>query len=330
MNILVRLQPKMGDTIMAFPFLDLLHEQYPEAVIDLIIHKPFVELSKFKPYIHTCYPFIKGEYKGIRGLYRFGRMIRKKKKYDLFFTLLLTFSATLIGFFAGCAVRVGYKTEGQGIVLTHSYKLPDGLHFVERYVLLLSLFTGKKLEIPPVKISIDETVNPALPLGKNMIFNVNSAVQSRRLPVEKAKSLIRDIMEKYEFNIIFIGSPGEVDYVKKIEEEFAGNPRIYNLTGKTTFSELAILLKKSDMVITADSGNAHFANALGARLVILWGGCGIEDDTRPYNKERTIILKENLPCAPCWPADTCKFGDPLCLVNTENKRIFTAIDDLMQ
>ncbi len=330
MNILVRLPAKLGDTLMAFPFLDLLSGLYPDDDIDVIVQKPYLGLCRTKTYINSFYPFSKQEYKGVRGLHRFGKMIRKAKKYDIYFALRMSFSDALLGYFSGSSTRVGFKKEMRGFLLTHSYQLPPGLHFVERFVHLLSLFTGRKVNAIPVKLPVDKVKSPALPAGKNMVFNVNSAVQSRRLPIDKSVSMIREILDKYDFNIILIGSHGEVDYVNAIIKKLDDLRGIYNLTGKTTLLELAGVMKQADIVISVDSGSAHMANAVGTRLIVLWGGCGIAGETRPYNDKNTITLIKDMPCAPCWPAETCKFGDPQCLVNTENQKVMQAIDELMR
>lgn len=329
MKILVRLPSLLGDTIMTFPFLDLLHEQYPDAVIDVIVQKPLIDLCKAKPYIKTAYPFSKKEFRGLAGLYRFGRMIMKQRKYDIYFSLKTSFSSALLGYFTRSTVRVGYKKEMRSFLLTHSYRLPSGLHFTEQFVHLLSLFKNQKFEVLPVVLPVGEVSHLPLPEGKNMVFNVNSAVQSRRLPQAKAVSLIEDFSRRYDFNIILVGSPGEAAFVKKIKDSVSDKSGIFDYTGKTTLEALAWLMKKADIVVSADSGIAHMANAVGTPLVVIWGGCGIEGDTRPYNRKNTIILKEDLPCAPCWPNKTCKFGDPLCILNTENARVMKAIDELM-
>lgn len=329
MNILIRLHSKLGSTIMSFAFLDLLHEQYPNAVIDVIMQKPIAELHKYKHYINTCYAFSKKEYKGVSGLYRFGRMIRRKRKYDLYITLPLSFSSALMGFFSGCTSRIGFKSEFRSFLLTHSYKMPAGLHAVKQFENLLSNYMGKKLEIGSVKMSVREMETPALPDGKTLLINVNSGSQTRRLPVYKAISLINGILEEYDFNIILIGGPGEVDFVRQIESNLKEKSRVINFTGKTDLHELASLMKRSDLMISTDSGNAHLANAVGLKMVVLMGGCAIGGEAKPYNRERIIFIEENLPCAPCWPSENCKFGDPLCLLKLENRQVFNAIDQLM-
>ncbi len=329
MDILVRLHSKLGSTIMSFAFLDLLHEQYPDAVIDVIMQKPIAELYMYKHYINTCYAFSKKEYKGVRGLYRFGRMIRQKKKYDLYITLPLSFSSALMGFFSGCITRIGFKSEFRSFLLTHSYKMPAGLHAVKQFEYLLSSYMRKKLKIGPVKMSVPEMDTPVLPDGKNLLLNVNSGSQTRRLPVYKAISLIDEILEEYDFNIILIGSPGEVDFVRQIEDGLKENAQVINFTGKTDLHELASLMKRSDLMISTDSGNAHMANAVGLKLVVLMGGCAIGGEAKPYNREGIIFIEENLPCAPCWPSENCKFGEPLCLLKLENKQVFNALNELM-
>lgn len=329
MNILVRLPTKLGDTVMATSFLNSLHEQYPDASVDVVIQKPIADLYRFLPHVHDYYAFSRKEHKGVSGLYRFGKMIGKKKKYDLYFSLPISFSAALIGFFSGSRVRVGFKWEARSFLLTHSYKMKKRLHTVKQLVYLLSKYVGKDLEPGPVHLIIPEENSRTLPEGRNLLFNVNSGAQARRVPVGKAVSIVEDVLKRYDFNVILIGGPGEVQYVKQIEDGIKDKSRVVNLTGKTDMQALAGLIKDADFMISADSGNAHLANALGLKVVVLWGGCGREEETSPYIRKGLKILKKDLPCAPCWPSENCKFGDPLCLLGLENHTILVALNELI-
>jgi ADP-heptose:LPS heptosyltransferase len=118
-----------------------------------------------------------------------------------------------------------------------------------------------------------------------------------------------------------------VNYVKKIEDGVKDKSRVVNLAGKTDMSVLSGVMKEADYMISGDSGNAHLANAHGLKLAVLWGGCGVEHETSPYMRKGLKILKKDLPCAPCWPAENCRFGEPLCLLQLENEQVLTALDE---
>ena len=84
-KILVKLPNKLGDAIMASSFLDAVKNYYPESQLDVIMAKGITDLKFFMPEIDHVYEFSKNEYSGLKGNYKFGRMIARNDQYDLFF-----------------------------------------------------------------------------------------------------------------------------------------------------------------------------------------------------------------------------------------------------
>jgi heptosyltransferase-2 len=77
-----------------------------------------------------------------------------------------------------------------------------------------------------------------------------------------------------------------------------------NLVGRTGVKQLAALLERCDVLLTADSGPMHLATAVGTPTVALFGSTD-PAVTGPYDNASRVLYK-NLPCAPCGNHPTCE------------------------
>lgn len=314
---------------MASSFLNAVKRYYPESQLDVIMAKGIAELQNFIPDIDHVYEFSKKEYSGIIGNYKFGRLLAKREKYDLFFCLPFSFSSAISSFFSFSKIKIGYNTEGRGFLFNKSYNLSPNLHVVEDYIELLEQFLGTKININPPRLVIDELSNYNLPSDNYIVLNVRSGPPSRFIPISKAVEIIQVVKEKYLYDIVLTGAPFEKDYINEIEEQVKSEYPVFNLAGETTIIELGWLLKNAVAMITTDSGNAHFANALGTRTVVLFGA-GLQSRCHPYNKDifRPLQLT-NMDCVPCR-SENCKYNDNRCLANIDDMHILNSLDGLLK
>jgi len=325
MNILIRLPNWLGDMVMSTAFVQAVKDHYPNATIDLVAKKGIDPLLDHFPVHGQCYVFSKDEYKGLTGAIKFGKMIRAQKKYDIFFCLPDSFSSAIMGYAIAAAKRVGYKKELRSFFLTHSYQKKKNIHRVEEYIDLLQQFTKKEIMIPRVQLQ------PAAAEKRNtLIININSEAISRRLPKEKAVSIITAIRHIINNEIILVGSNKEAAFVDEVFNALPDKTNITNQAGKTNLPELIKLFSSCTAVLTTDSGPAHVANALGAHMVVLFGA-GNENNTAPYNKDnRTIIRLGQLDCEPCV-SNTCKlYGVPQCLIRLDEHVIVSAVSHVLK
>lgn len=329
LKILVKLPNKLGDTIMATSFLMALSKKFPGASIDIIILKGISELQQLLPGISDVHEFSKKEHPGITGKYRFGKMISNERKYDLFFCLPFSVSSALIGYFTGSKKRIGHNTEHRGLLLTDKYALPQGLHVVEDYIDLLNNYLGEKISFDPPKLEMNRTAEFKFTDNKYIVINACSGPPSRYIPVGKVVSIIKSVKAAHPYEIVLTGAPNEKDYVNEIASTALeeNGDKVINLAGKTSIVELGWVLKKAELVITTDSGNAHYANSLGTKTVVLFGP-GLQSRCHPYDKDIMRPLQLDLECVPCRK-ETCKFGDNRCLAGIENGSILNAMEELI-
>jgi len=315
MKILVRLPNWLGDMVMSVGFINQLSYFFPDAEISVIAKKGIHELLSFFPETRHRFIFSKEEFKGVRGLLRFGQQIRQTENFDLYFSLPDSFSAALVGFACGAKKRVGYKNEFRQLLLTGSYSKPKGLHRAEEYIQLLELYTGKPARAPEVALE------HSFQKKDHVVVNINSEASSRRLTVAKAVELLNLLRASIDEKIILIGAPKEKEFIDAVISQLSDRSGIQNTAGQTSLFQLAEILATARLLLTTDSGPAHLANALGTHTVVLFGA-GKESNTAPYNKDlRNIIRLGKLSCEPCEKNICVRYGIPQCLERLDSNRI---------
>lgn len=321
MKILLRLPNWLGDMVMATGAVQQLPLFFPGAEVSVIVKQGLHDLLDFFPLFQRRWVFDKNEYSGPKGLWRFGKEIRKVERFDLFISFPDSFSSALMGFATGAAQRIGYKNEARNVLLSHAYAKPVGLHRVEEYVRLLELFAAKKAEA--VEVSLRHS------FGKQdfLALNINSEAQSRRLTTAKAVEIIKAVRKEFNQRIVLIGGPKEKDFVEGVLRKADDRQGIESVAGKTSLNELVQVLASAKLLLTTDSGPAHLANALGTKTVVLFGA-GNENNTSPYNKQngQTIRLGK-LSCEPCTKNICVQFETPQCLELLETKIILSAMKE---
>lgn len=326
MKILIRLPNWLGDVVMSTAFIAAVKAQYPDGSIDVIIKKELYDIAALAPGINKIYPFSKQEFRGLKGAYKFGKTLIGYH-YDIFFNLPESFSSQVLAYATRAKKRVGFSKEGGFLFLNHTFKKPQNVHRVDEYISLLERFTGVKVENRTVALNVAE---PFLPAGKSVIVNFNSEASSRRMPLEKAGSLVKLLTKTFtETQFTFVGSKKEAEFVEQIIGDEESN-RVTNLAGKTDLKGLAQLFAGAAAVLTTDSGPAHLANAVGTPTIVLFGA-GDEHNTAPYNKQNLAVIRYGqLPCEPCVK-NTCKlYGIPKCMQLLDDTAIIAALVDFIQ
>jgi heptosyltransferase II len=321
MKILVRLPNWLGDMVMSTGFLQALRSVYPGATIDVIVKKGLGELIGFIPGINQHYVFSRDEWKGLKGVYGFGRKIGSENKYDLFFCLPDSFSSACMAWATGAKQRIGFEKELRSLFLTKSFAKPSSLHRAEQYIFLLQQFSNKDTASPEIRLQSGITAVP-----NRVIINFNSEAISRRMPVDKAVSILTTLISQLpDAEFICIGSAKEKEHVDAILQKIPDTSAVINKAGEThSLAGLVELIASGSVMLTTDSGPAHIGNALGVPVVVLFGA-GNEKNTAPYNKDRLTVLRlGQLPCEPCIK-NTCIYGLPKCLEQLDENKIVQSV-----
>lgn len=98
-----------------------------------------------------------------------------------------------------------------------------------------------------------------------------------------------------------------------------------NATG-FSLQELAALIKKSDVLVTNDSGPMHIAAAVGTPVVALFGPTE-PARTGPYT-ENCIVIKKEMDCSPCFRS-RCTKKSFECMEFITVDEVFEAVKKLL-
>lgn len=319
MKILVRLPNWLGDMVMSVGAIKQIPQFFPGAEVSVIAKKGIHELVNYFPPVKHSFVFSKEEYDGVRGLWKFGRGIRRKEKFDLFVSLPDSFSSALMGYATGTKKRVGYKKEGRDMLLTASFAKEKGLHRAEEYVRLFELYSGKERK------EFDVRLQHNFAKEDHIVININSEASSRRLTVQKAVEVVSSVRNECTNKIVLIGGKQEKDFVEEVWQKLQNKKDVESVAGKTSLKELVQVLASAKRMLTTDSGPAHLANALGTETVVLFGA-GNENNTAPYQKENLQVVRlGKLSCEPCTKNVCIQFGTPQCLELLETAHILSAL-----
>lgn len=327
LQICVRLPNWLGDTIMSLGFLHLLRQAYPAAFIAVITKKGLEDLVKNLPEADEVYVFSKQDYKGLHGVWKFGKRLAADKKFDLFFVLPNSFSSAVMAYASGAKKRIGFSAELRRFLLTNTYKKPAAKHRVEDYASLLQQFNSSIANaLPVVQLQHPETLAG---VGSYIIINTNSESITSRLPIQKAVELITLVQQRFSLPIKIIGAPKEAAYVAEILERIPDKKNIENRASKTSLWQLQQLIQGAVLMITSDSGPAHIASASGVPVVVITGA-GDEKNTGPYFNPNAIAVRNGkLPCEPCVK-NYCKLAPlPQCLVQMNLQKAIIAAEILV-
>ena len=324
MKILVRLPNWLGDVVMSTAFISAVKQLYPLAQVDVIIKKELQAIATLIPGLTRIHSFSKDEYRGLGGVFRYGKTLRAEK-YDMFFTLPDSLSAAVMGKATGAKQRIGFSKEGGFFLLTKVCKKPANVHRVDEYLSILEQVS--EMPITGRKVTLNATEAKPTQL---ILLNFNSEAASRRMPLDKGKSLLNlltTVFPDYRFGLL--GGPKDVVFIEQILDNAANIARIENYAGKTTLVTLTNLMASAKVVLTTDSGPAHLANSLGVPVIALFGA-GNEHNTAPYNKNNLTVLRAGqLNCEPCVRNECKLYGIPKCMELLDEPRIINALSQYL-
>jgi ADP-heptose:LPS heptosyltransferase len=132
-----------------------------------------------------------------------------------------------------------------------------------------------------------------------VLINPNSSAifPLRKWPALQFTSLCRRLLDtRPELRIAITGGRSERQEAETLAQQ-VGSPRCVNFAGQTTFSELLALYALASVMVTNDSGPAHFASLADLPTVVLFG----PETPRLYRPlgDRVRPIYAGFACSPC-------------------------------
>jgi len=235
--------------------------------------------------------------------------------------------SALLGYLSGARRRVGlhrFHTEGlyRGDLLTHRAQYSPYLHTSAAYDLMVAALERDTAEIPMVKAAPGEALDPPpkyVPapeeaarieqlLGTDpaqrhvVVFNPKcmDEMPVRRWPADRYVDLGKRLLDEWDDVCIAVtGLSHERDACDALCRAIDPS-RTVCLAGDLNLRELVALCAAADVLVSTDSGPAHFAALTDVHIVALFG----PETPALYGPvgPRVHVLSAGLACTPCLTA----------------------------
>jgi ADP-heptose:LPS heptosyltransferase len=236
-------------------------------------------------------------------------------------------SSAALTFLSGAKSRVGFHTffgEGpyRGDLMTHRLLYNPYAHTSQNFQLMVEALEKAPDRLPTFEGSVPTAISDSpqfvAPAADReevraivrresgqegeprlILLNPNASdlLPLRKWPTDRYVELARRLLEKFpEVCITLTGAPDEAETIGRVGEEI-GSVRCFSLAGKTTLAQLLVLYTLSELLITNDSGPAHFASMTPITVITLFG-----PETPLLFRAltpRAIPIWMQLPCSPC-------------------------------
>ena len=269
------------------------------------------------------------------------------------------FSA-MVTFLTGAQSRVGFHTffgDGpyRGDLMTHRLLYNSHLHTSQMFEAMVEALTRDPALLPTFdftppaeqsfpafrvrpneRAEIEEFLqqeNRRLGSAPLILLNPNASdlLPLRRWPPLRYVELARRLLERFpDLFIAFTGAPAEAGPINRLAHD-VGSSRVLALAGKTTLRQLLVLYARSEILVTNDSGPAHFASMTPIHVVTLFG-----PETPALFAARspnTSVLWAGIACSPCVNAynnrqSVCR--DNLCMQAITVEQVFERVTGLYE
>lgn len=254
--------------------------------------------------------------------------------------------SAILSFCVRAQLTIGFDRlamEGlyRGHLMTHPVGYNPYVHISANFASLMHILTKKaplqkgllKVDIaratppvpaPPVNRAIQSDLwtklhmlCPQLSSDSRIVIinpNAGSLLPIRAWPLDRYIRVTQQLLDDNDKMVVLIMGTDEASADAKAIKHAVNSTRLIDFTGQTKFEDIIPLFSLSDLLITNDSGPAHFASLTKIAIIVFFG----PETPLLYGpiSERCRCFFANLHCSPCLSAfnhRTTHCTDNLCL-----------------
>ena len=283
----------IGDTVLLSAIIKDVFTFVPDAKVVLFVGSSNYEIAKLIAKQHVRLKVVKLTLKNpIEDI----KIIRSLGKFDVF----LDFDTwprinSIYSFFANSSFKIGFETSGQcrHYVYDEIVKHDKSVHEISNYKNLLRVLgingsNYPEILVPSVEKERDLVVVHMFPGGTKSYL--------KEWPEENWVEVI-NYLTKIGYRVVLTGAKPDKKKALMVYERCRRKNLVKVVAGELSLKEVALLLKKSVLVLSVNTGIMHLASALGCNLVALHGPTSVKR-WGPLNPN-SISIQSPLPCSPC-------------------------------
>ncbi len=329
----------VGDVVLATPALRAMRSHFAESRITYLL-KPYVnDLVAGSPWMDDVITW-----RGRRGKEAKRGFLRtvgtlRRADYDLAVLLSNSFRSALLASTAGITTRLGYDRDGRGILLTDRLVAPresgkyvptSMVAYYNALVAYLGCEPGMKLELHTEaadEAELDARLADCEPPGDGplVIINPGAAFGSAKcwLP-ERFAEVGQRLIEERDASVLISCAPSEREMAGAISQ-LIRQPHVLLDDPVVSLRLLKALIRRSDLLVTNDTGPRHFAVAFDVPAVTIFGPTHPEWTETGYTNERKVLVE--VDCGPCMKR-VCPL-DHRCMTQITADAVVAASSELL-
>jgi heptosyltransferase-2 len=329
-KILVFRQSSLGDVILTLPVVKELALNFPDSSIDFLTKEQFAPVIIYNPLIKNTLVFSNNE--------EFKELLKeiRSKRYDLIIDLQRNFRSIALSFFSPGSRRVKYKKRRlarEMIVRKPSINLSVD-HTINAYFHTLRRL-GIKSELSPPEMALseearsfaDQFISESLPESPANIVALCPGARhhEKKWPCGNFLKVAHILLKEKNITVLIITSKND-----SIPENMGpADPGIVPVKDFGILN-VAALLSRCRVALTNDSGLMHLANAVGTRVVAIFGPTSPRlgfSPTLPGSK----IINKNVFCSPCsvHGEKPCRQPAKYCFENISPEQVAESILEML-
>ena len=266
----------LGDVAMCVPVLRALLKSYPSLKLTIVTRKRFTPLFEDLPNVKFFTPDFNGEHKGIAGLYRLFKALRKLRPNAIADLHQVLRTQILLLFFSPFfwikqrSIHKG-RDEKKRLTRLKPKTLIPLLPQVHRYAQVF-----EKLGFPISPESNEFPLRPICPNIEALQLDESrkwigiapfAAHKSKQYPLDLMQQVVAFLQKEYHVILFGFGK----DEHTQLEIWANAYPNVSNATGVYDFGAELRLIAQLDLMISMDSANGHLAANYGIPVITLWG-----------------------------------------------------------
>ncbi len=335
-KILIIKFSSLGDIILSSAAIRAIKEKFGvNYKVTLLTSVECMEVLMGCPYIdELLVADFKNKDKGTKGLLALGRIL-KKHNFDIVIDLQNNRKSHILSGLTMALNRYGYGNKKFSFLLNHRIKdEKPAMDPVAHQFRILNML-GIELKNPALELwpsdedcsYIDKLLEGEWLSSSQKLIGLNISASSRWLtknwPLENIVRFCEELSRK-EIRVVLTGAQADAQRAATLMN-LCKTAKPINTCGKTTINQLACLVKKCSVYVSADSAPLHVAAAGNVPVVALFGPT---DPLRhmPQVKD-AIVIRKDLECSPCYKSK-CK--TVRCMSSITPEEVLEAVNKLLK
>lgn len=306
----------MGDVAMTVPVIRAFIHEHPSVKITFLSKAFLAPLFEDIPNVGFYAADVKGKHKGVFGLFKLYKELKK---------LGITHIADLHNVLRSKIVRNYFSFSGYKVAFIDKGRVEKRALTRSQNKVFKQLKTSHQryadvFENLGFSIDLQNPVSTSRPIPSENSLTITgekkgkwigiapfAAFDGKKYPLHLMEKVISEIREKNVRLFLFGGGEKEIALLNSIENKFSN---VISIAGKLSLKDELNVISQLDLMVSMDSGNAHFSAMQQVKTITIWGVTHPFAGFAPFGQPLDYCILPDLKKYPNIPCSI--YGNKVC------------------